>query len=646
MYRVRFLAAVLILVLCAQCFGAARVDLSKAVIVSSSTTKIQANAADMLRDEIEKRTRIGLEVSSKMPDGARTVILIGTAKELAAKSYRPATGSEFPSKVDAYAVWIDTSKRASATICAAGYDDRGTLFAVGWLLRMLEMSRDRVGVSREIKIVTAPRYPLRGHQIGYRPKTNSYDAWTLAMWEQYYRDMIVFGTNAVELLPPRTDDADDSPHFVKPQLEMMVDMSQLAADYGLDVWIWFPAMEDDYSEDKTVKAAIDEWGEVFRSLPKIDVVFVPGGDPGNTHPSQLMPFMEKQKENLTKYHPKGQLWVSPQGFDWKNKGRRGWLKAFLDTLQQEEPVWLDGVVFGPQVAISLPKLREAVPTRYPIRRYPDITHSGGGQYEVEDWDEAYDDTLGREPINPRPYFYTSKFRELQRYAIGFITYSEGCNDDVNKIIWSCLGWNPDMKVEDILRQYSRYFISRRYEEKFAEALVGLERNWVGPLKKNDVVYETLKLFQQMEEHATPQDKLNWRFQQGLYRAHYDAYIKARLEYETKLEKDAIEALKKADSIGALAAEDMAEAILDKAVTEKVRPEWRARTFEMSEALYQSIRMQLSVKRYKGIRISRGANLDSIDVPLNDAEKMKKRFRSIRKLKTESEQLRAIRKMVD
>jgi hypothetical protein len=98
--------------------------------------------------------------------------------------------------------------------------------------------------------------------------------------------------------------------------------------------------------------------------------------------------------------------------------------------------------------------------------------------------------------------------------------------------------------------------------------------------------------------------------------------------------------------GALAAVDLAEAILDKAVTEKVKPEWRARTFEMAEALYQSIRMQLSVKRYKGIRISRGANLDSIDVPLNDAKKMKKRFRSIRKLKTESEQLRAVKKMVD
>ena len=98
-------------------WGHGKIDLSKARIVSlNNKSKIQANAADMLKDEIDKRTRIGLEVSSKMPSGDKIVILIGTAKDLAAKSYRPPTGFEVPSKADAYAVWIDTSKRTSATI--------------------------------------------------------------------------------------------------------------------------------------------------------------------------------------------------------------------------------------------------------------------------------------------------------------------------------------------------------------------------------------------------------------------------------------------------------------------------------------------------------------------------------------------------
>ena len=36
------------------------------------------------------------------------------------------------------------------------------------------------------------------------------------MWEQYIRDLAVFGCNAVELIPPRSDDDADSPLFPLP----------------------------------------------------------------------------------------------------------------------------------------------------------------------------------------------------------------------------------------------------------------------------------------------------------------------------------------------------------------------------------------------------------------------------------------------
>ena len=99
------------------------------------------------------------------------------------------------------------------------------------------MTRGRVTVDDNFRVAGAPRYRLRGHQLGYRPKTNSYDGWTPALWEQYIRDLAVFGTNAVELIPPRSDDAADSPHFPLPPMDMMVTMSRLLDDYGLDVWI-------------------------------------------------------------------------------------------------------------------------------------------------------------------------------------------------------------------------------------------------------------------------------------------------------------------------------------------------------------------------------------------------------------------------
>ena len=621
--------------------SAGQIDLSKAkIVVLSPDKKIMANAGDMLGDEIDKRTRIGLDVVSKLPGPTQAAIVIGTHIDLVRKGYEPPAGFEVPAKADAYSVWIDTTTRPVATICAAGYDDRGTLFAVGRILRVLEMSRDTVSIDVDYKIATSPRLGLRGHQLGYRPKTNSYDAWTLAMWEQYYRDMVVFGMNAVELIPPKSDDEPDSPHFPKPQLEMMIAMSQLAADYGLDVWAWWPAIDGDYRNEETVRDSIAQWGDIFRKLPKLDVVFVPGGDPGGTHPAVWFPFLEKQKKNLNKYHPKAQMWVSPQMFNYKSDGT-GWLRDFLDILQKDGPAWLDGVVFGPQVRMTLPELRKEVPAKYPIRRYPDITHCRRCQYPVADWDLVCRLTVGREPVNPRPLAYVKIFRDLQQYSFGFITYSEGCNDDFNKVLWSCLGWDPDMDVKDIANQYSRFFISSRYEQKFSEGLFALERNWDGPVKDNAGIYETLRLFQEMEKNATPQEKLNWRFQQGLYRAYYDAYVKARLHSEIEQQEHAMAFLAKAKEIGSVKAVDQAEAILDKADTARVRNEWRARAFELAEALYQSIRMQLSVKKYQAIRPRRGANLDQIDKPLNKREDMKKQFIRIRSLSTEQQRLSAI-----
>ena len=631
-----------------QVLAAERTDLAEAVIVVSSAKTIHAKAADMLRDEIEKRTRIGLEVSSKMPDGDKTVILIGTAKELAAKSYRPAAGFEVPSKADAYAVWVDRSKppflssaedKGTATVCLAGYDDRAVLYAAGRLLRELEMSRDKLEIDSNFKVATAPKYPLRGHQVGYRPKTNAYDAWTIKIWEQYFRDMIAFGANAVEFVPPESDDRDDSPHFPKPKLEMMTAMSQLADDYDLDVWIWYPVVDDDDLDAEAIAKALKAREVVFKKLPRIDAIFVPGGDPGEVYPDELFTLMERLKKVLNKYHPDAEMWVSPQGFDFEGDAP-GYLKVFYEQMAKE-PAWLDGVVFGPQVRDNLKVLREKLPKQYPIRRYPDITHCLDAQYSVPDWDPAYHVTLYREPINPRPRAYAKIFRDWDEYTVGFITYSEGVNDDVNKFIWACLGWDPEMKVEDILKEYSKYFISGRYAERFADGLLGLERNWQGPLLTNVGVYETLKTFQQMETDATPQEKLNWRFQLALYRAYYDAYTRRRLIYETELEERAMDVLRNAEQLGSLSAMDKAEAILDKAEKEKVAADWRARTFEMAEALFQSIRMQLSVDRYEAKSTRRGANLDLIDEPLNDSKRIRKLFRKIRRLRDEDDRLAAI-----
>jgi hypothetical protein len=70
-------------------------------------------------------------------------------------------------------------------------------------------------------------------------------------------------------------------------------------------------------------------------------------------------------------------------------------------------------------------------------------------------------------------------------------------------------------------------------------------------------------------------------------------------------------------------------------------EYRARAFELAEALFQSIHMQLSVDRYKAISIDRGANLDTIDFALNNRVWLENRFAQIRALSSEPDRIAKI-----
>jgi hypothetical protein len=623
--------------------GGFGVDLTRAVVVRpESLSKPEQKAVEMLLDEVEKRAHLRWTAQSTWPTNDPPVIALGQ-REAWGRMVESPVGQQSlaPAAQKAEGFQIQVKKtRTSPAVCLVGYDPRGVLFGMGCLLRQLRMQPGKVTLPDNFQIATAPKYPLRGHQLGYRPKTHAYDAWDLRIWEQYYRDLIVFGANAVELIPPRSDDDADSPHYPLPPLDMMVGMSQLAADYGLDVWIWYPAMDRDYSNPSTVEFALKEWRAVFEKLPRLDAVFVPGGDPGHTAPRPLMALLEKQAHSLRQVHPQAQMWVSPQSFD------QAWLDEFLGILQRDTPDWLTGVVFGPQVRMSLPAFRAAVPQRYPIRHYPDITHTRQCQYPVPDWDVAFAITEGRECINPRPVDQAAIFQLLQPHTIGFITYSEGCNDDVNKAIWSALGWDPQKPLIDILREYSRYFVEEKFTDDFAQGLLALERNWRGPVSANPGIVTTLMQFQQMEKAAAPATLLNWRFQEALFRAYYDAYVRARWLYETTLEEQGLARLRQAAQMGPLLALEQAEAILNRSLTDRVATDWRERISELAEALFQSIRMQLSVPRYRAIAVDRGASLDTVDYPLNNRRWFLDQFTKIRRLSRESDQLQAIQTLVE
>ncbi|MBN1352958.1 hypothetical protein JXJ21_26445 [candidate division KSB1 bacterium] len=615
-------------------------DLTHAVVISpKSSNATLSKALLVLGEEIERRTGVALPVKHQLPAAKQPVIIVGLNEDI-----KPFLGSEWNilqriEAPDAEGFRMMTQSQPRPVVVLAGYDARGVLYAVGKFLRMANMKSGSLQIAENLAFSSTPCYPIRGHQLGYRPKTNAYDAWTAAQFDQYIRELAIFGANSIEIMPPRTDDDATSPHMKVPALQMMIDLSRIIDSYGMDVWIWYPNMGDDYTSEASLRFELAEREEIFSSLPRIDVVFVPGGDPGDLHPGILFNWLGRVAGVLHKYHPKAKIWISPQAF----RPTKEWFDSFYANVNRHEP-WFGGVVFGPWVKTPLPEIRRLVATDIPIRRYPDITHSLSCQYPVPEWDLAFAMTLGRECINPRPVAEKHIHNAFRQYANGSISYSEGTNDDVNKFIWSAQDWNPETPAIETLREYGQFFIGEAFAEGVAQGLLALEKNLQGPILANQHIELTLRQWQALEQTASPDVLANFRFQMGLLRAYYDACVQRRLIYETGLEQEAMDILRAATPGTVLNAVDRAEKILALARSKPVAQDYRQRCDELAEALFQSIGAQLSVEKYAASE-GRGDFMDYIDAPLNDAPWLSTQFNLIRQQKSEQAQFEAVKTLI-
>lgn len=623
------------------------IDFSNAIILSPrEPDAATATAVRVMAEEVQRRTGIQLEQGHEWPDDNRPVVAVLIRAEsapllsaLAGDNSLHALREMENCGADGYRVLVAGGKQPVAII--DGADRRGVLYGIGKLLRKTTMKSGSIVLPPDLSISSTPEYSVRGHQLAYRPKTNAYDAWTLAQFDQYIRELALFGVNSIEIFPPRTDDDATGPLLKVPPMEMMADLSATIDSYGLDVWIWYPNMGHDYTDPDCLDAEIAERDEVFSRLSRIHHVFIPGGDPGDVEPDVLFPWCEKVSQILRRHHPGAKLWLSPQAF----RPTRAWIDSFYQQVSRE-PDWLGGVVFAPWTKTSLPEMRERVPARYPIRNFPDITHSIGCQFPVHEWDVAFALTHGREGYNPRPIAMKHIHDEQANHTVGSLCYSEGINDDVNKFVWSDQDWNSDTPVFETLRDYGRLFIDPDHADSIAQGIVALERNWRGPLLGNEEVETTLRQWQALEEEVSESARDCYRFQMCLMRAHYDAYIRRRLINETALEKKAVEILEQASSIGSVSAIGAAKAELGRARSQPVAGSLKSRCETLADDLFASIGSQTSVKKYKAISWDRGAFLDGIDVPLNSAVWMGAQLDRIEKLPDEADRLSALGEIVN
>ncbi|WP_339705185.1 hypothetical protein [uncultured Kriegella sp.] len=609
--------------------GNDRLELTDATILVSPGIKdpIRETAGNVLVEEVEKRTTIEFVKATDWDSNTIIALALQDDTELFEQKIPDFMGADrTPIKKEGFRI-VHEQNGNKDILWIIGADARGVLYGIGKLLRIAEMELGRIKVAKALDIVSAPEYALRGHQFGYRRTANSWDAWTVEQFDQHFREQVLFGANSFENIP--FQDPSSSVHFKVDPQEMEVRLSEICEKYDADYWVWTPAPHD-LKVPNAHEEGLIEQAAFYARCPRLDGVFVPGGDPGENHPSELIPYLKDLSVLLKKYHPDAGIWVSLQGF---NEER---VAYFFEYLKTDNPDWLRGLVYGP----SSPPIdleRELLPEKYLHRFYPDITHTVRCHYPVERWDQAFALTLGREPCNPLPLQYTKLFKRDIGYTDGFITYSDGSHDDVNKVLWSQLGWDPNQDVHEIIYEYCQFFFGPKVAEEAVKGIFALEQNWVGPALGNEVITETLTLWQNMEiKHPELTD--NWRWQQLVMRAYYDAYIKERLAYEKGLESKAYEVLANADVIGAEKAMNDALAYLNKADTELVSQNLKQKVFEYAEALFHAIGAQTSVPKYNAKSAERGAILDFIDYPLNNRWWLEDEFKKVKKSSSEKEKL--------
>lgn len=634
--RLNCLFTAVVLLFCQVSF--AQVDLSRAAIWTDQYKKISLEVpATVLKEEIRKRTGLTLSSTEKPEEGQTVIFLVSSEGEPKMPKYIRDIVARIPQPgQEGYK--LVTVKEQSAVIIS-GKDARAVLFGVGKFLREAKMEQGALSIPESLTISTAPAYPIRGHQLGYRAKTNSYDAFTVAQFDQYIRDLALFGANSMEIMPPRTDDDDSSKHMVTTPFKMMVEQSRICKKYGLDVWMWYPNMGSDYTDRGTLRSEMAERLEVFAALPKLDHLFVPGGDPGDLEPDVLFKWLGTVATAMRQYHPNAKIWVSPQAFRPVQK----WFDDFFTHANAGYP-WLGGLVFGPWVKIPIEELRAKLNPGIPIRRYPDITHSLSSQYPIPDWDVAYAMTLGRECINPRPYDQKMIHNRFDKLAAGSISYSEGTNDDVNKFIWSDQDWDPNTPVLTTLRDYARLFINADMAEELAQGIVALEHNMRGALLTNTAVEQTLMQWKALERKATPDMMKDFRFQMCLLRAYYDAYVQRRLIRETAMETQARQILEDATAETAHLAVLKARMELDRIDDERTGQSLKEKCFVLADSLYSSIGAQLTIEKH-GAMPGRGNFLDNIDIPLTEAPWLHDQLNGIEQIADDHQRLQKIKEVL-
>ncbi|MEI6782749.1 MAG: hypothetical protein WCQ21_17710 [Verrucomicrobiota bacterium] len=149
--------------------------------------------------------------------------------------------------------------------------------------------------------------------------------------------------------------------------------------------------------------------------------------------------------------------------------------------------------------------------------------------------------------NPQPQRFQADWNVVKDKEAGGYPYSEGIFEDINKVIWAQLYWNPAAPVADTLKEYIAYEYSPAVVEGVRKVIATLEQNhhfrwWPGELAGVKLQYDwfpsrgvkpqadpgaedAYAAVKQLDEQLAPWARGSWRWRILYLRALLDSELK-------------------------------------------------------------------------------------------------------------------------
>ena len=494
---------------------------SVGIIVDKNASDIERNIANVLKNRLQKNSKVKVSISKEKDPNAGLNIYLGQASksgrlnELGKKFNLLLPGIQKPF-AEGYAVKTITLENTPA-ILALGADNRGMLYAAGEILRQMEPEELAIKF-KSFDISTAPAYRFRGAnnpQGGTMRKFTKSRAWTTDEWKEVILGFALAGANC--FYAEEWGSTSERTKFLK-SFDLMTTVgirpNQFSDDFPAE---WKSGGLSDWEGDNWIcpsipearEALLKQWTEKLKTLGDHDILRFYGGDPGGCRDERCKPWgktfvllCEEISKIALKTHPDLIILIANQ--DLTNEGDF----AIFDYLSEKPQEWLYGIAYGPgSNAMSwyfrhklndelfeypgygwlnryLAETLNALPKDQKIVHYSDITHWTMAQYNVENPERNIAKSYGRRTWHTRPKALYEIFQAIMPFSQGDIIYTEGYHDHFNQYLWQRLLMNPHKSAKEVTNEYCNIYFGKKSADLMTEAIFQLEDNFKIPLATN------------------------------------------------------------------------------------------------------------------------------------------------------------------